>query len=81
MQQAGRSLELKLVRPDGSREVLLWVKNFRQDWPTPYVFRQPVALPAGSLLRATGYFDSSPPASTIAPFTVALNHYPTTSRR
>jgi hypothetical protein len=81
MQPGGRSLELKLVRPDGSREVLLWVKNFRQEWQTPYVFRQPVALPAGSLLQATAYFDSSPGASAIAPFTVALNHYPTTSRR
>jgi hypothetical protein len=74
MQQGGRSLELKLVRPDGSREVLLWVKNFRQDWQTPYVFRQPVALPAGSLLQATAYFDAAP-TSAKAPFTIALNHY------
>jgi len=81
MQQGGRSLELKLVRPDGSREVLLWVKHFRQDWQTPYVFRHPVALPAGSLLQATAYFDSSPGTSAIAPFTIALNHYPTTSGR
>lgn len=81
MQQGGRSLELRLVRPDGSREVLLWVKNFRQDWQTPYVFRQPVALPAGSLLQATAYFDSPPGAAAVAPFTVALNHYPATSRR
>jgi hypothetical protein len=75
MQQGGRSLELKLVRPDGSREVLLWVKNFRQDWQTPYVFRKPVALPAGSLLQATAYFDAPPPTSAKAPFTIALNHY------
>ena len=40
-----RSLEIKLLRPDGSREVLLWVKEFRQDWQTPYVFKQPVACP------------------------------------
>ena len=80
MQQGGRSLELTLARPDGSREVLLWVKRFRQDWQTPYVFRQPVALPAGSRLQATAYFDS-PPGSSSAPFTVALNHYPATSRR
>ncbi len=75
MQQGGRSIELKLVRPDGSREVLLWVKNFRQDWQTPYVFQKPVALPAGSLLQATAYFDASPPTSAKAPFTIALNHY------
>jgi hypothetical protein len=81
MQQGGRSLELKLVRPDGSREVLLWVKNFRQDWQTPYVFRKPVALPAGSVLQATAYFDAAPVTSAMAPFTVALNHYPATTRK
>ncbi len=81
MQPGGRSLELKLVRPDGSREVLLWVKQFRQDWQTPYVFKTPVMLPAGSILEATAYFDKAPPASAIAPFSVALNHYPTTPRR
>lgn len=81
MQQGGRSLELALVRPDGSREVLLWVKNFRQDWQTPYVFRNPVTLPAGSLLQATAYFDAAPPAPAMAPFTVALNHYPMAAGR
>jgi hypothetical protein len=81
MQQGARSLELKLVRPDGSREVLLWVKNFRQDWQTPYVFRQPVMLPAGSVLKATAYFDPTRAASASAPFTVALNHYPAPIRK
>ena len=75
MQAGGRSLEIKLLRPDGSREVLLWVKQFRQDWQTPYVFAKPITLPAGSLLHATAYFDTAPPASGMAPFTVALNHY------
>jgi hypothetical protein len=93
MQSGGRSLELTLVRPDRSREVLLWVRNFRQDWQTPYVFRRPVALPAGSRLQATAYFDTAAgsaardpayetsAASATPPFTVALNHYPRTAER
>src|SRR5207245_7206878 len=56
MQAGGRSLEVKLLRPDGSRDVLLWVKDFRQDWQTPYVFSKPVTLPAGSILQAVAYF-------------------------
>ncbi len=82
MQAGGRSLEIKLLRPDGSREVLLWVKQFRQDWQTPYVFRTPVTLPAGSILQAVAYFqpasgaDLSGPRS-VPPFTIALNHYAT----
>ena len=74
MQTGGRSLEIKLLRPDGSREVLLWVKDFRQDWQTPYEFRKPVTLPAGAVVQATVYFDQAPPSGA-APFTIALNHY------
>jgi hypothetical protein len=82
MQAGGRSLEIKLLRPDGSREVLLWVKQFRQDWQTPYVFARPITVPAGSLLQATAYFAPAPASGadlsgprSIPPFTVALNHY------
>jgi hypothetical protein len=53
-----RSLEIKLMRPDGSRDVLLWVKDARQRWPTPYVFKKPVALSAGSILQAVAYVES-----------------------
>jgi hypothetical protein len=74
MQPGARSLEIKLLRPDGSRDVLLWVKQFRQEWPTPYVFKQPVAIPAGSTLRAVAYFESPPPAGD-APFSIAINSY------
>jgi hypothetical protein len=63
------SLEIKLIRPDGSREVLLWVKDARQMWPTPYVFRKPVTMPAGSTVQAVAYGD--------APITIALNHHAT----
>jgi hypothetical protein len=66
-----RSLEIKLMRPDGSRNVLLWVKDARQLWPTPYVFRKPVPLSAGSVLQAVAYAD----AAQTAPMTLTLNHY------
>jgi hypothetical protein len=59
MSAAGRSIELRARRPDGWTEPLLWIRDFRQDWQTPYVFRRPVALPAGSLIQAAAYFDSS----------------------
>ena len=91
MRQGGRSLELTLVRPDESREVLLFIRNFPQDWQTPYVFREPVDLPAGSVLQATAYFDAakagSPsvnPALAASPavsFMVSLNHYPAKALR
>lgn len=85
-----RSLEIKLMRGDGSRDVLLWVKNAHQLWPTPYVFKKPVLLPAGSVLQAVAYVESgaaSPEPRSGADrsgsgadpsgprFTLTLNHY------
>ena len=74
MQPGGRSLEVKVLRPDGSREVLLWVKQFRQDWQTPYDFAKPIDLPVGSIIQASAYFDSQRSGSN-PPFTIALDHY------
>jgi hypothetical protein len=69
-----RSVEIKLMRADGSRDVLLWVKDAHQLWPTPYVFKKPVSLPAGSVLQAVAYVDSG--ADPSGPrVTLTLNHY------
>ena len=75
LRPGGRSLEVKLLRADGSSDVLLWVKDFRQDWQTPYVFAKPVALAAGSTVQAIAHFDAPPSTSAAPPFTIALNHY------
>jgi hypothetical protein len=70
-----RSLEIKLMRPDGSREVLLWVKDAHQLWPTPYVFKKPVSLAAGSILQAVAYVDRAPDAGNAPPFSIVFNHF------
>jgi hypothetical protein len=80
MRDGARSLEVTLLRPDGSREVLLWVKEFRQDWPTPFVLRQPITLPAGAMLRATAYFDRAS-AGSEPPFAVTVSDYPSAARQ
>jgi hypothetical protein len=58
LSDGGRSLELKTMRPDGSFEHLLWVREFRRDWAIPYVFRSPVSLPRGSVIVASALFDA-----------------------
>ncbi len=47
------SLELSARKPDGGTEVLLFAKEIPQDWPTPYVLREAITLPAGTQLRLT----------------------------
>ena len=40
--------------PDGGTEVLLFAKDPSSEWPTPFIFKSPVTLPAGTELYVTG---------------------------
>lgn len=51
-----QSIEVSARKPDGTTEVMLFVKNIRLDWPTPYVFKEPVLLTKGSELAVTAYY-------------------------
>lgn len=65
---AAPSLEVTARRPDGSVEVLLWMPRQRHDWPTPYVLRTPVDLPAGTTIVVTSTApraDGPPPSSAV----------------
>jgi hypothetical protein len=55
------SIEVSARRPDGGTDVLLFAKDFAMDWPTPYVFKEPVLLRKGSDLLITAY--ANPAAS------------------
>ncbi|MGE0464455.1 MAG: hypothetical protein AB7Q16_24060 [Vicinamibacterales bacterium] len=52
---AARSLELTAHLPDGSVRPLLWLRDYRTDWPSPYVYTDPVTLPGGTRLVMTAY--------------------------
>lgn len=49
-----KSVEVSARRPNGSTEILLFAKDFSQEWPTPFLFKSPIALPAGTELRVVG---------------------------
>jgi hypothetical protein len=50
-----RSLELTAHLPDGNVRPLLWLRDYRTDWPSPYVYADPVGLPQGTRLVMTAY--------------------------
>jgi hypothetical protein len=52
--RASGPTELSAVRPDGSVEHLLWIRDKHANWKQAYVFREPIDLPAGTRLQATG---------------------------
>jgi hypothetical protein len=53
------SLQATAYRPDGSEEVLIWARGFQFDWVPTYYFRQPVALPKGTVVEVIAYLDNS----------------------
>ena len=48
-----QSIEVSARRPDGGTQVLLFAKDLPLDWPTPYIFKEPVRLTAGTVITVT----------------------------
>ena len=49
-------MEVAARSPDGGTRALLLLKDILQDWPTPYIFKQPVLLLKGTELVVTSYY-------------------------
>jgi len=49
------SLELTAFLPGGGVRPLLWLRDYRNDWPSPYVYTDAVPLPRGTRLVMTAY--------------------------
>jgi hypothetical protein len=45
------SMPIVAVRPDGSVEPLVWLYEFQERFSHPFLFRRPIALPAGTIIR------------------------------
>jgi hypothetical protein len=46
------SAKLTAHRPDGSVEPLLWLLEYKGTWRRAYVYKQPVSLPAGTVIES-----------------------------
>jgi hypothetical protein len=53
-----RSIEVTATTPDGVIEPILWIKDYRAEWQSPYVLSSPERWPAGTKLALTTYFDN-----------------------
>ncbi len=70
------SVEVTAIRPDGVVDPLLWLKDYRADWPSSYVFKEPVTLPAGTRLVMTAYYDNTGTSVLRAQPTVSVTAVP-----
>ncbi len=59
MHLRGKAMEIKAFYPDGHSEILLNVPNYNFSWQTVYYLKEPKAIPKGTKLMVTGYFDNS----------------------
>lgn len=59
MHLRGKAYRYELTYPDQRREVLLNVPRYDFNWQLHYKFAEPLSVPAGSVLTATGWFDNS----------------------
>lgn len=59
MHVRGKSMRYEAIFPDGRRQTLLNVPRYSFHWQTVYMLKQPVAVPAGSRIMVTAYFDNS----------------------
>jgi hypothetical protein len=50
-----KSIEVSARRADGGTDVLLFAKDIPLDWPTPYIFKEPVLLRRGTVLSVTSH--------------------------
>jgi hypothetical protein len=53
-----KSIEVMAVASDGMVTPLVWVKDYRAEWPSPYVLASPVSLAGGTKLVLTAYFEN-----------------------
>ncbi|MBS1813178.1 MAG: hypothetical protein JST84_33740, partial [Acidobacteria bacterium] len=55
----GAAMQIEAVYPDGHKAMLLNVPRYDFAWQTGYMLKQPLAIPKGTTLLVTGWFDNS----------------------
>ncbi|PCJ51410.1 MAG: hypothetical protein COA73_17500 [Candidatus Hydrogenedentota bacterium] len=59
MGPVAQDIEVTITYPDGRGKTLLWIPEFQQKWTSSYIFDEPVAAPAGSILSLIGRYDNT----------------------
>jgi hypothetical protein len=69
------SVEVSARRQDGGTDILLFEKDIPLDWPTPFVFADPVILRRGTTLSVAAYYANTGTAPAPASVRVTLSGY------
>jgi hypothetical protein len=55
------SIEVSARTPTGGTEILLFARDFDEEWPTPYILKEPILLQRGTVLSVTAHADAAAP--------------------
>jgi hypothetical protein len=56
----GKAWQVEVTYPDGRTETVLGVPKYDFNWQTDYVFKEPLKLPKGTILKTKAWYDNSP---------------------
>jgi mono/diheme cytochrome c family protein len=59
MHLIGKEMKLTATLPDGSRQSLIWIKDWNFYWQDNYVYHEPVRLPSGTKLDVECRYDNT----------------------
>lgn len=59
MHLIGREMKVRAIRPDGTEEPLIWIRDWDFNWQGQYTYAEPVRLPAGTRIELTASYDNS----------------------
>ncbi len=59
MHLLGHDMLVQAHLPNGSTETLVDVPNYDFNWQTAYTFKEPIALPAGTVVQLTAHYNNS----------------------
>jgi hypothetical protein len=54
-----REMRVWMTRPGGQREELIWIKDWDFNWQEQYLFKEPIAIPAGTKVEMEYHYDNS----------------------
>jgi hypothetical protein len=55
----GKRWQIEATYPDGRHEILLSVPHYDFNWQTDYIFKEPIKLPKGTVVRSSAWYDNS----------------------
>lgn len=59
MHLLGHDMDVTATLPDGTKKPIIRVDNYDFNWQTRYTYREPVRLPAGTVLNLVAHYDNS----------------------